>query len=76
MSDQADLQIFPDREIGENIAALRHVANALTGAGIGPSPANDTPSSSMLPLSGRRRPTMLFSVVVLPTPLRPIRQTT
>src|SRR5579883_3351441 len=34
------------------------------------------PSNSMLPARGRSRPMMLLRSVVLPTPLRPIRQTT
>src|SRR5437588_12109017 len=34
------------------------------------------PSNSMRPARGRSRPMMLLSSVVLPTPFRPIRQTT
>ena len=71
---QADLQVFLDRELRENLAALRHVADAearpLLRRGCA---RRSLPSNRISPDAAGSSPMMHLSSVVLPMPLRPIR---
>ena len=74
---QADLQVLQHRQLREDLAALRDVADARPAPAPPAGPASGRGRrSGRRPCDRRSRPMTLLSSVVLPTPLRPIRQTT
>jgi hypothetical protein len=69
-------QIFAHVETGENAALLRTEGNAGAGDGVRGMPASSRPSKRTEPRRRSTMPMIAFSVVVLPTPLRPSSVTT
>src|SRR5262249_35568928 len=70
------VEVLPHREVGEDPPVFGHEAEAGARHPIGgPARAVPTPRHRMRPACGGVRPMMLRMVVVLPTPLRPSRQT-
>jgi hypothetical protein len=59
--------------LGEDLAVLRHEADAGAGDAVGLAPATSSPRTSTRPERGGSRPAMALKVVLLPAPLRPIR---
>ena len=70
-----DVEIFAHGQLGEDAAVLRHEADAGARDPMGGQPVMSVPFQSTWPADGGVRPMMARMVVVLPTPLRPSRQT-
>ena len=72
---EADAQVLLDGQLRKDLAPLRHVADAEAGARSRPAARRrSVPSNVISPDVAGSRPMMHFSSVVLPMPLRPIRQ--
>ena len=71
---EADAQVLLDGQLREDLAALRHVADAEARARLGGQPGQARcRRTSISPDVTRSRPMMHLSSVVFPMPLRPIR---
>src|SRR5262249_26451595 len=64
----AEAKVLVDRQVGEDLALLRHVGDPRL-------PARSTPSRRTAPAVGRTNPMIVLSVVERPEPLRPSRLT-
>ena len=64
-------QVFLNRQRREQIGDLERAADALGRDVLGRRPAIECPASSIVPLSGGKRPSKL-NAVVLPAPFGPI----
>ena len=69
-------EVLAHREVGEDLAALGHQAEAEPGDAEGRQALDALASNSTMPRRAGSRPMMARTVVVLPMPLRPIRVTT